>query len=70
VPVDQVVAGELSVGDVVRVDDPQAHRVERILIAGGQVVLELSPVGLVAPESVRVRLSPDRVIDRLGTALD
>ncbi len=67
---DQVVASELSPGDVVRVDDPQAHRVERILIADGQVVLELRPVGLAAPDPVRVRLPAGRLIDRLGTSHD
>jgi hypothetical protein len=31
VPVDEVAACDLPVGDVVRLDDPQAHRVERVM---------------------------------------
>jgi hypothetical protein len=70
VPVDQVAARELVVGDVVRLADPQAHRVERAMIAEGQVVLELRPVGLAVPDAVRVSLPVDAVVDRLGTAGD
>jgi hypothetical protein len=68
VPVDQVAARTLVVGDVVRLSDPQAHRVERVMIADGRVVLELRPVGLAVPDTVRVDLPAEAVVDRLGAA--
>jgi hypothetical protein len=40
-------------------------RVERVMIADGQVALELRPVGLAVPDTVRVRLPADAVTDRL-----
>jgi hypothetical protein len=46
VPIEDVEAGDLRAGDVVRVDDPQAHRVERVVRVGARVVLEVRPVGL------------------------
>jgi hypothetical protein len=64
VPIDQVPARDLEVGDVVRLGDPQAHRVERLMVADGRVVLELRPVGL----AVRAAVAADTVIDRLGSA--
>jgi hypothetical protein len=70
VPVDEVAARELRVGDVVRLDDPQAHRVERIVHVDARVVVELRPVGLEVPDVVRVGLSADTRVTRLGTAAD
>ena len=69
-PVDQVAARELDVGDVVRLDDPQAHRVETVMIAEGRVVLELRLVGLAVPDAVRVTVPAEAVVDRLGSAGD
>jgi hypothetical protein len=68
VPVDHVAAKNLAVGDVVRLDDPQAHRVERVLVADGRVVLELRPIGLAVPEATRVSVPGEAVIDRLRSA--
>ena len=70
VPVDEVAARDLRVGDVVRLDDPQAHRVERVVLVEGRVVIELRPVGLDVPDAVRVTLPAGRLVDRLGTAAD
>jgi hypothetical protein len=68
--VDEVVARDLRVGDVVRLDDPQAHRVERAVVIDDRVVLELRPLGLDVPGTVRTTLSADAVVDRLGTVGD
>ena len=62
VPVDEVAAGDLRAGDVVRLDDPQAHRVERAVLVDGRVVVELRPVGLDVPNAVRVTLPVDRLV--------
>ena len=70
VPIEDVEAGDLRAGDVVRVDDRQAHRVERVVRVGARVVLEMRPVGLEISEAVRVRLPVDRLVTRLGTAAD
>ena len=67
VPVDEVAAGDLRAGDVVRLDDAQAHRVERAVLVDGRVVVELRPVGLDVPDAVRVTLPVDRLVVRLGT---
>jgi hypothetical protein len=68
VPVTEVPAAVLAVGDVIRVDDPQGHRVERILaIAGEKVSLEMRPVGLAAAAPVRVTLAWHAVVERLGS---
>lgn len=65
-PVTEVPAAVLAVGDVGRVDDPQAHRVERILaVAGERVSLEMRPVGLAAAAPVRVTLAEHRVDRKL-----
>ena len=69
-PIEDVEAGELRAGDVVRVDDRQAHRVERVVRVGARVVVEMRPVGLEIPEAVRVRLPVDRLVTRLGVAAD
>jgi hypothetical protein len=68
VPVDEVAAHDLRAGDVVRLDDPQAHRVERVALVDGRVVVELRPVGLDVPNAVRVTLPEGRLVSRLGTA--
>jgi hypothetical protein len=68
VPVDQVAARELAVGDVVCLSGPQTHRVERVMIADGRVVLELRPLGLAVSDAVRVTVRAEAVIDRLGSA--
>jgi hypothetical protein len=70
VPVDEVAAGVLRAGDVVRLDNPQAHRVERVVLVDGRVVVELRPVGLDVSNAVRVTLPVDRLVERLGTAGD
>jgi hypothetical protein len=46
VPIQDVAAGDIAAGDVVRLDDPQAQRVQRAVHVDGRVVLELRPVGL------------------------
>jgi hypothetical protein len=48
VPIQDVAAHEIAAGDVVRLDDPEAQRVERAAHVDGRVVLELRPVGLEA----------------------
>jgi hypothetical protein len=70
VPVQDVAARDIAAGDVVRLDDPQAHRVERAVHVDGRVVLELRPVGLEVPETSRVTLPNDRLVSRLGTAAE
>jgi hypothetical protein len=66
--IDQVLARDLRMGDVVRLDDPQAHRVERVMIVDARVVLELRPVGLSLPGTVRLDLPADAAVERLGSA--
>jgi hypothetical protein len=39
-PVDEVVARNLKVGDVVRLDDPQSHHVERLVIVEDGILVE------------------------------
>jgi hypothetical protein len=65
--VHEVAARDLVPGDLVRLDDPQAHRVERVLIAADRVVLDLRPVGLAVSDVIRVTLPIRAVVDRLGT---
>jgi len=69
VPIEDVAAREIAAGDVVRLDDPQAQRVERAVHVDGRVVLELRPVGLEIWETVRVSLPEDRLVSRLGTSV-
>jgi hypothetical protein len=54
--------------DVVRLDDPQAHRAEGVMIADARVVLEVRPVGLSVPRTVRLDLPADPAVERLGSA--
>jgi hypothetical protein len=68
VAVDEVAAGVLRAGDVVRLDDPQAHRVERVVLVDRGVVVELRPVGLGVADLVRVTLPLDGLVGRLGRA--
>jgi hypothetical protein len=70
VPIDEVAARDLAVGDVVRLDDPQAHRVEEVMIVDGRVILDLRPVGLAVPDTRRVTVPVETVIDRLGSAAE
>ncbi|HEY3089508.1 MAG TPA: hypothetical protein VGJ59_15785 [Jatrophihabitantaceae bacterium] len=63
-----VAARDIGAGDVVRVDDPQVQRVERVVHVDGRVVLELRAAGLEIRESVRVSLPEDRLVSRVGTA--
>jgi hypothetical protein len=70
VPIEDVAARDLGAGDVVRLDDPQAHRVERVVRLDARVVLELRPVGLSVSETVRITLLEDTLVGRLGTARD
>ena len=65
-----VAARDIAAGDVVRLDDPQAQRVERAVRVDGRVVLELRPVGLEVSETIRVTLPNDRLLSRLGTAAE
>jgi hypothetical protein len=67
---DEVAARDRQAGDVVRLDDPQAHRVERVVLADGRVVVELRPVGLDVADMVRLTLPVDRPVDRLGAAAE
>jgi hypothetical protein len=69
-PIDEVAARDLAVGDVVRLDDPQAHRVEEVMIVDGRVILDLRPVGLAVPDTRRVTVPVETVIDRLGSAAE
>jgi SAF domain len=68
VPIQDVAARDIAAGDVVRLDDLQAQRVERAVHVDGRVVLELRPVGLEVSETGRVTLPSDRLVSRLGTA--
>jgi hypothetical protein len=68
VPIDHVLARGLRVGDVVRLDDPQAHRVERVMVVDVRVVLDVRAVGLSLPGTVRIDLSAGAVVERLGSA--
>lgn len=70
VRVNKTAGRKLRAGDVVPLDDPQAHRVERIVLVDGRVVLELRPAGLDMLDTVRVTLRADRLVRRLGTAAD
>jgi hypothetical protein len=70
VPIEDVAAREIAAGDVVRLDDPQAQRVERAVHVDGRIVLELRPVGLEIWETVRVTLPNDRLVSRLGTSAE
>jgi hypothetical protein len=70
VPIQDVAARDIAAGDVVRLDDPQAQRVERAVYVEGRVVLELRPVGLEVSETIRVTLPSDRLVSRLGTAAE
>jgi hypothetical protein len=69
-PIQDVAARDIAAGDVVRLDDPQAQRVERAVHVDGRVVLELRPVGLEALETIRVTLPNDGLVSRLGTAAE
>jgi hypothetical protein len=68
-PIDEVAARDLAVGDVVRLDDPQAHRFEEVMIVDG-VILDLRPVGLAVPDTRRVAVPVETVVDRLGSAAE
>jgi hypothetical protein len=70
VPIQDVAARDIAAGDVVRLDDPQAQRVERAVHVDGRVVLELRPVGLKVSETIRVALPEDMLVSRLGTAAE
>jgi len=65
VPIEDVAARDIVAGDVVRLDDRQAQRVERAVHVDGRVVLELRPVGLeVSPDVLDGTIQPGRVFDR------
>jgi hypothetical protein len=70
VPIEDVADHDVRVGDVVRLDEPQARRVERVVGVDARVVLELRPVGLETSETVRLTLPEDRLVSRLGTIAD
>jgi hypothetical protein len=70
VPIQDVAARDIAAGDVVRLDDPQAQRVERAVHVDGRVVLELRPAGLEVSATIRVTLPDDRIVSRLGTAAE
>ena len=67
---DQVAAGDLRAGDVVPFGDPQAQRVERVVLVVGGVVVALRPLGLDVADAVRVTLVVDGLVQRLGRAAD
>jgi hypothetical protein len=54
----------------VRLDDPQAHRVERVVRLDARVVLELRPVGLSVSDTVRITVPEDTLVCRLGTTTE
>jgi hypothetical protein len=68
VPIQDVAAHDIAAGAVVRLDDPQAQRVERAVHIDGRVVMELRPVGLNVSKTIRVTLPNDMLISRLGAA--
>jgi hypothetical protein len=70
VPIEDVAARDIAAGDVVRLDDPQAQRVERAVHVDGRVVVELRPVGLEIWETVRVSLPEDGLASRLDTSAE
>jgi hypothetical protein len=70
VPIQDVPARDIGAGDVVRLDNLQAQRVERGVQVDCRVVLELRPVGLGVSETSRVTLPDDRLVSRLGTAAE
>jgi hypothetical protein len=70
VPVDEVAAGDLPAGGVVRVEDLQAQRVERVVLVDGRVAFALGPVGFDVADAVRVTLVVDGLVQRLGRAAD
>ena len=70
VPIEDVAARDLGAGDVVRLDDPQAHRVERVVRLDARVVLELRPVGLSVSDTVRITVPEDTLVCRLGTTTE
>jgi hypothetical protein len=70
VPIVDVAARGIAAGEVVRFDDPQVQRVVRVVHVDGRVVLELRPAGLEIRERVPVSLPEDRLVSRLGTALE
>jgi hypothetical protein len=43
----------LVAGDVVRLNDPEAHRAERVMMVDGRLVLDRRPVGLAVPDTRR-----------------
>ena len=65
-PIEDVAARDVAAGDVVRLGDPQAQRVERAVHVFGRVVLELRPVGLEVSQTSRVTLPNDGLVTRLG----
>jgi hypothetical protein len=70
VPIQSLAARDIAAGDVVRLDDPQAQRLQRAVHVDGWVVLELRPVGLEVSETSRVTLPNDRLLSRIGTAAE
>jgi hypothetical protein len=68
VPIEDVAAGDVASDDVVRLDDPQAQLVERAVHVDARVVLELRPVDLQVSQTIRLTLTNDRLVSRLGTA--
>jgi hypothetical protein len=61
--------GSLVVAGLVRQVDPHAHRVERIVIADGRVVLDLPAVGVPVAETVRATVPADAIFDQLGSVV-
>ena len=70
VPVDEVAAGDRRAGGVVRLEDLQAQRVERVVLVDGRLALALRPVGFDVADAVRVTLVMDGLAQRLGRATD
>jgi hypothetical protein len=70
VPVGEVAAGGLRVGDVIRPGDQQARRVDSVVVVDGSVVLEIRPIGFDVPDAVHLTLLAGVVVDRVGTTGD
>ena len=70
-PITEIRADQLRIGDLVRVDDPQAHQVLDISASeDGRITLTVAPIGLSNAEPTRVVVAADALITRVGTIDD
>ena len=71
VPITDVPASQVRVGDLIRIDDPQAHQVLDISRGDdGRIALTVAPIGLNKAERTRAVVSADTLVTRVGTAND